>query len=255
MMINQIFNESCLDTLKRLADDSVDLVITSPPYNMNLRIRKGKYCSRSETKGISTKYEAFKDYMPIDEYYAFHLKVVKELLRVAPIVFYNVQIVTGSKRAVFKLLGELNEYVKDVIVWDKENAQPAMGSGVLNRQYELIIIFDKHEAISRKFKRCNFGRGMLNDVWRIKRARSVAGSHKAVFPEMLVEKILDNFSQEGDVVYDPFMGTGTTALVCKRKGRSYIGSEIIKRYADIANARLLTFKFTGGNNGSTKYQQ
>lgn len=237
-MINKIFNESCLNTLARMSDDSVDLVITSPPYNMNLRIRDGKYCSRQITKEFSTKYDGFSDNMPIAEYFDFHLRVIKELLRVAPIVFYNVQIVTGSKRAVFKLLGELNEYVKDIIVWDKENAQPAMSEGVLNRQYELIIVFAKRDAISRKFNYCNFERGTLNDVWRIKRGKKVTNLHGATFPEELVEKILTNFSRERDVVYDPFMGTGTTAVVCKKMNRRFIGSEISTSYVEVAKERL-----------------
>lgn len=237
-MINKIFNESCLNTLARMSDDSVDLVITSPPYNMNLRIRDGKYCSRQITKEFSTKYDGFSDNMPIAEYFDFHLRVIKELLRVAPIVFYNVQIVTGSKRAVFKLLGELNEYVKDIIVWDKENAQPAMSEGVLNRQYELIIVFAKRDAISRKFNYCNFERGTLNDVWRIKRGKKVTNLHGATFPEELVEKILTNFSRERDVVYDPFMETGTTAVVCKKMNRRFIGSEIITSYVEVAKERL-----------------
>ena len=237
-MINKIFNESCLNTLARMSDDSVDLVITSPPYNMNLRIRDGKYCSRQITKEFSTKYDGFSDNMPIEEYFEFHLKVIKELLRVAPVVFYNVQIVTGSKRAVFKLLGELNEYVKDIIVWDKENAQPAMSEGVLNRQYELIIVFAKRDAISRKFNYCNFERGTLNDVWRIKRGKKVTNLHGATFPEELVEKILTNFSRERDVVYDPFMGTGTTAVVCKKMNGRFIGSEIITSYVEVTKERL-----------------
>lgn len=237
-MINKIFNEDCLDTLARIPNDSIDLVITSPPYNMNLRIRNGKYCSRQVVKEFSTKYDGFSDNMPIEEYFEFHLKVIKELLRVAPIVFYNVQIVTGSKRAVFKLLGELNNYVKDIIVWDKENAQPAMSEGVLNRQYELIIVFAKRDAISRKFNYCNFERGTLNDVWRIKRGKKVTNLHGATFPEELVEKILTNFSRERDVVYDPFMGTGTTAVVCKNMNRRFIGSEIVRSYVEVAKERL-----------------
>lgn len=237
-MINKIFNESCLNTLARMSYDSVDLVITSPPYNMNLRIRDGKYCSRQITKEFSTKYDGFSDNMPIAEYFEFHLKVIKELLRVAPVVFYNVQIVTGSKRAVFKLLGKLNEYVKDIIVWDKENAQPAMSEGVLNRQYELIIVFAKRDAISRKFNYCNFERGTLNDVWRIKRGKKVTNLHGATFPEELVEKILTNFSRERDVVYDPLMGTGTTAVVCKKMNRRFIGSEIVSSYVEVAKERL-----------------
>lgn len=237
-MINQIFNEDCLATLARIPDDSIDLVITSPPYNMNLRIRNGKYCSRQITKEFSTKYEGFSDNLPIAEYYEFHANVLRELLRVSPMVFYNVQIVTGSKRAIFKLLGDFNEYVKDIIVWDKVNAQPAMGEGVLNRQSELIIVFDKRNAISRKFNYCNFDRGTLNDVWQIKRGKKVTGSHGATFPEELVEKILLNFSREGDVVYDPFMGTGTTAVVAKQLGRRFIGSELLQHYVEIANARV-----------------
>ena len=65
-LINKVFNESCLDTMKRIPDDFVDVVITSPPYNMNLRIRNGEYCSRQIVKEISTKYEDFPDNLPID---------------------------------------------------------------------------------------------------------------------------------------------------------------------------------------------
>lgn len=128
----EVFNENCLDTLSKMEDDSIDLVITSPPYNMNLRIRNGRYCSRQinpPTKEFTTKYKGFNDNLPIDEFYEFHLNVLKELLRVSPIVFYNIQVVTGSKRAFFKIIGELNEYLKDIIVWDKGHAQPAIGGG------------------------------------------------------------------------------------------------------------------------------
>ena len=77
-ILDTIFNESCIDTMKRIPDASVDLVITSPPYNMNLRIRKGEYCSRQIVKEISTKYDGFADNMPIDEYYKFHREVLGE---------------------------------------------------------------------------------------------------------------------------------------------------------------------------------
>ena len=74
-LINKIFNESCIDTLKKIPDDYVSLVITSPPYNMNLRIRKGEYTSRQIVKEISTKYEGFSDNIPIEEFY----KLVKPI--------------------------------------------------------------------------------------------------------------------------------------------------------------------------------
>ena len=64
MEVNKIYNENCLQTLKRFDDNSIDIVITSPPYNMNLRIRNGNYCSRQIVKEFSTKYEGFDDNLP-----------------------------------------------------------------------------------------------------------------------------------------------------------------------------------------------
>jgi len=140
--VNKIFNESCLETLKRIPDNFIQAVITSPPYNMNLRIRKGEYCSRQIVKEISTKYDGFADNMPIEEYNRFHTEVLKELLRVSNLVFYNIQIVTGSKRSIFKMIGEFSEKLKDIIVWDKKHAEPSIQSQVLNRRTELILVFE-----------------------------------------------------------------------------------------------------------------
>jgi site-specific DNA-methyltransferase (adenine-specific) len=244
MKLNKIYQESCLTTLKKMKDDSVDLVVTSPPYNMNLRIRNGKYCSRQIVKELSTKYTEFSDNLPIDEYNKLHTEVLRELLRVADLIFYNIQIVTGSKRSIFKMIGEFSDNLKEIIVWDKGNGQPAMQQQVLNRRTELILVFEKDYPISRQFRnRGQFKRGTLDDLWLIKRGKNVGGeNHGAVFPVELVSTILENFSKEGDVVYDPFMGTGTTAVVAKRLNRKFIGSEISHKYIDIAEERLQDYK-------------
>jgi site-specific DNA-methyltransferase (adenine-specific)/modification methylase len=236
--LNKIYKESCLETLKRMKDNSIDSVITSPPYNMNLRIRNGVYCSRQIVKELSTKYANFDDNLPIEEYYELHLSILKELLRVSSMVFYNIQIVTGSKRAIFKIIGELSDYLKDIVIWDKGNGQPAMAERVMNRRTELILIFDKNNAISRQFDVSNFKRGTLDDLWLIKRGKKVSSEHGAVFPEELVYTILENFTKEGNTIYDPFMGTGTTAVVSKKLKRNYIGSEISDEYIKVANKRL-----------------
>jgi site-specific DNA-methyltransferase (adenine-specific)/modification methylase len=179
--------------------------------------------------------------MPIDAYNRFHTNVLQELLRVADLVFYNIQIVTGSKRSIFKMIGEFADNLKEIIVWDKGHGQPAMQQQVLNRRSELILVFEKDYPISRQFrKRGKFKRGTLDDLWLIKKGKKVGGkNHGAVFPEKLVLTILDNFSKKGDVIYDPFMGTGTTAVVAKQLKREFIGSEISKKYIDIAEKRLL----------------
>ena len=239
MKLDKIYKEDCLKTLNKMKDASVDLVITSPPYNMNLRISKGRYHSRQIVKEISTKYAEFPDNLPIDEYNLLHTNILRELLRVSDLVFYNIQIVTGSKRSIFKMIGEFSDYLKDIIVWDKGYVQPAMQKQVLNKRTELILVFENDYPVSRQFrKRGQFARGTLDDLWEIKRERSKGESHGAIFPQELVATILENFSEEGDVVFDPFMGTGTTAVVAKQLNRKFIGSEISQKYIDIANKRL-----------------
>ena len=207
---------------------------------MNLRIRKGEYCSRQIVKEISTKYEGFADNLPIEEYNKFHSEVLRELLRVSNLVFYNVQIVTGSKRSIFKMIGDFSQNLKDIIIWDKGYAEPAIQEQVLNRQSELILVFEKDYPISRQFKSAVFKRGTLSDVWKIGRDRKKerGQNHGAVFPEELIKTIIENFSKKNDVIYDPFLGTGTTAVVAKKLERKYIGSELLKTYYNISKKRL-----------------
>ena len=249
---NKIYSEDCLRTLKRMDDQSIDLVVTSPPYNMNWRIHKtddkvdpGRYASRQVTPEMSTKYVndrgevTFADNMPWEKYNEFHSKVLSELLRVSDLVFYNMQIVTGSKRSLFKMIGDFHEYLKDIIIWDKGWAEPARQTQVMNSRYEFVLVFENDYPKSRMFrKRGQFVRGSLDDVWTIRRERSYDKANAAVFPQLLVAKILKNFSKPGDIIYDPFMGTGTTAVVARNMGRKFLGSEISKEYIDLSNKRL-----------------
>ncbi len=235
----------CLTELKKMEGDSIDHVITSPPYNMNLRIRGGKYCSRQIVKEFSTKYEGFDDNIPMEQYFEFHKNVLNELLRITKkYVFYIIQPVTGNKRALYRLMGEFNENIKEVIIWNKVTGQPAMAEKVMNSVYEYIIIFtkDKTDAMSRQFKNASFGRGMLNNVWNIKRGRSVSKNHSATFPEELIENIILNFTSDEDVILDPFSGTGTTGFCSLKNNRSYIGIELLKQYLDISVERLKEFQ-------------
>lgn len=234
----KLLNADCLKALESLPSGSVDLVFTSPPYNMNLRIRNGKYCSRQIVKELTTKYSGFDDNLPMDEYFNFNKSVINELLRVSDLVFYNMQILTGNKPAVFKLLGEFSEQVKEFIIWDKVNSQPAIGEGVLNSQFEIIIVFQNSKPESRKFESANFKRGTLSNHWSIKRGKKTHKDHGAVFPIELAKKVIENFSKKGDVVLDPFMGTGTTGVASVELGRKFIGIELLKNYFDFAQEKI-----------------
>lgn len=232
---------NCLDELKKIKTNTIDHVITSPPYNMNLRINKGKYCSRQIVKEFSTKYDGFDDNLPMDKYFEFHKNVIHELLRVTKkYIFYIIQPVTGNKPALYKLLGEFHENIKEVIIWNKTYGQPAMAQGVMNSAFEYIIIFsnDKKEAMSRQFTDANFARGTLQNVWDIKRTKSVSKEHQATFPIELVEKIILNFTKENEIILDPFMGTGTTGVVAIKNKRNFFGIEIVEQYYKTSKKRI-----------------
>jgi DNA modification methylase len=148
-MIDLILGD-CLEKMKDIPDGSVDLILTSPPYNMNLRIRNGKYCSRQIVKELTTKYEGFDDNLTMDEYFKFNKDVIDEW-----------QIKRGKKisnlhGAVFPL--ELAEFIisnftkKGFVVLD-----PFMGTGTtglacknLERNFIGIEILETYFQIARK---------------------------------------------------------------------------------------------------------
>jgi site-specific DNA-methyltransferase (adenine-specific) len=234
----KLLHGDCLEVIKTIPDASIDLTITSPPYNMRTRVRNGKYTTREKSEHFSKKYEHFDDALPINEFYKFHSKVLNELLRVSKIVCYNFQIVTGSKEAFFKMIGDFNKQIKDIIIWDKNTGQPAMHCNILNSCYEFILIMENDSIAGRHITNAKFKRGEMNNILRIKRGKKIDGSHGAVFPEDLVSQLMLAFSNEHNVILDPFMGTGTTGVVAKQLNREFIGIELTKEYLDIATARI-----------------
>jgi len=228
----------CLERMKDIPDGSVDMVLTSPPYNMNLRIRNGKYCSRQIVKEISTKYKNYDDNLSMEEYFYFNVNVLNECLRVSDLVFYNVQFLTGNKPALFKLIGHFHEKMKEFIVWDKVNAQPAIAKNVLNSQFEVILVLQNSSPYSRAFNTAQFGRGEMSNCWKIKRNTKKVKDHGAVFPIELANLVVKNFTKENGVVLDPFMGSGTTGVACVNTNRDFIGIELDPEYFEIAQSRI-----------------
>lgn len=236
--INEIINADCLEFMKTLPDKCIDLIVTSPPYNMRTRIRNGKYTTREKSEHFSKKYSDFHDALPIDEFYAFHSKCLVEMLRLSKLVIYNFQIVTGSKEAFFKIIGDFSKSIKDIIIWDKGFGQPAMHEQVLNSSYELILILEDDEKCGRVVQNAVFKRGEMQNILRVNRTNSKTEGHSAAFPIKLAEELIKNFSNENDLVLDPFFGTGTTGVACKNLNRNFIGIELEAKYCEIARKRL-----------------
>jgi len=204
---------------------------------MRTRVRDGKYTKRETGEHFSKKYKHFSDDLSIEEYYELHKSILTELLRISKTIIWNIQIVTGSKEAIFQLIGYFSKNIKDVIVWDKGHGQPAMHDKCLNRATELLFILEGDAKAGRTLNRGYFNRGEMQDIWRIGRPQQ-SKDHGATFPEELASRAILGFSKKGGIVYDPFMGSGTVAKVAHIHKRKWIGSEISPEYVDLANKRL-----------------
>ena len=229
-----------MSVMRDYPDNYFDACITSPPYNMNLRVNsKGDgYCSRQIIKELSSKYKNFNDNLPMQEYEEFLQAYVQEMLRISNVVFLNVQIITGNKRALFRFFGHFAEQIKELIIWDKCYSQPAIGDGVLNSRFELIVVLGAN-PIARQFKNPQFKRGSLDNVWQIKPRKSKNIEHKASFPLELAQQIIKNFLPKNGKIVDPFLGTGTTGIAAHyAQMGEFVGVELDASYFNAAKDRI-----------------
>ena len=231
-----IYHADARDVLNRLGE-RFDAVVTSPPYNLNTRVNQQRqYISRGHKDyEFSTKYGTYSDDLHPDEYLAFTSDVLAHCQRMSEFVFWNVQVATGNKTALWRMIGENHGTLKELIVWDKGEGQPAMKDRTLNSAVEYILVFSSSDPRTRQFKDATFERGTLGNIWRIPPSRSIR-EHGATFPSGLVHRCFSLCNPE--VVMDPFCGTGTTLRVAKDVGRRSIGIEVNERYCEIAAERL-----------------
>ena len=228
--LNKIYNESNLQTMSKMPDDFVDYTLTSPPYNVG----------KNGLKGEGKKYNTHEDTLTNDDYLEQQKQLIKELLRVTKKhVFYNIQMLSGNKASLMKLMGYFADEIKEIIIWNKKHGVPAMEPGVFNSAYEYIIIFSNDQPSKRKFYDTTF-RGNQNNVFVVKNTHSnpFASQHKAIMPLDIPRYCMMTFGKENDIWYDPYMGTGTTAVAAIEEKRKFIGSDISQEYVDLANNRL-----------------
>ena len=253
MKINKIYNEDCLDTMSRMEDSFIDLTLTSPPYD-NLRTYNG----------YSFDFES----------------IAKELFRVTKdggivVWIVNDATIKGSetgtsfKQALF--FKECGFNLHDTMIWDKKTFT---ATGSLKVRYapvfEYMFILSKGKCKTfnpiKDKKNKHFGKsfatsrvrqkdgktkplsnknivtneyGQRHNIWNISTAKPI-GNHPAVFPEQLSNDHIISWSNKGDLVYDCFMGSGTTAKMSISNKRNYIGSEMSTEYCEIIRQRLNT---------------
>lgn len=225
-----IYHGDCREVLPSFANDSVEIAVTSPPYNLVREWSGGG--PNSKMKQLERRYEEwYDDSLPEDEYQELQKTVIRECLRVAvSSVFYNHKVRYALKRRgqIYHPLDWLREFpIWCEIIWDRCGAQGG-NSGRFLIQDERIYQLGNQ----RKWK----GAQSFTTIWRIPPDR-VEG-HVCAFPEELAARCIVTTTDPGDVVLDPFMGSGTTLRAAKDLGRKAIGIEIEERYCEIAAKRM-----------------
>jgi DNA modification methylase len=248
MQINEIYNENCLDTMKRMPDNFIDLTVTSPPYD-NLRTYKGFV-------------------FPFED-------IAKELFRVTKVGGVVVWVVgdatingsetgTSFKQALFFM--DCGFRLHDTMIYYKTHSTP-LTHNRYEQYFEYMFVFskgkpkafnpilentvragDKHIRTKANKENGSAMRSrqeysiyketkIIRNVWHIT-PNNTRHEHPAIFPERLAHDHIISWSNEGDLVYDPFMGSGTTAKMAILNKRNYIGSEISSEYCEIIKKRL-----------------
>ena len=227
METNKIYNEDCIRGLTNIPDNSVDLIITSPPYE---DISGAGYNGSKKDILFFKLYSDFVDKL-FQEYY--------RILKKTGQIFFNVKSKTHIKTLRTPHWLEFLESFKmfkfkSYIIWKYAGSFDST-SKRFHLDYEIIYHLSKSDDIYLNEK-CGI-KDPLTSVWYI--PHNIKNRlHPTQMPEAVVERILNICSRENDIVMDNFMGAGTTAVVCKKKNRRYIGFELSPEYFKIATERL-----------------
>lgn len=254
--INKIHNENCEDTMQRMmqADFRVDNIITSPPYNT---VRTGEYYSTDDSinKHVG-RYDEYTEDLTDDEYITWTIGLFNsfdKILKSNGCILYNMSYSTENTTLIWEVLYNIIKKTKftiaDTIIWRKDTALPVNTSpNKLTRICEHIFVFCRQDEIdtfhsNKKIKstRTDTGQSYYENISNYIRAPNNDGAcelNKATYSTELILKLLKIYVQKDNIVYDPFMGTGTTANACKQYGVNYVGSEISKAQVEYANKRL-----------------
>lgn len=232
--LNSVYEADALAFLRGMPDESADVVVTSPPYNMRTlhngahpRSRSSRWnCSQLLTEG----FEQHDDAMPHAEYVQWQRDVLTELVRLIPAdgaIFYN-----HKYRIQGGLLVGHDDIMKgfpvrQIIIWDRMSS-PNQNDSFFMPTYEVVYLICKP-----KF-RVVPSRPRLSDVWRIK--PEAKSDHPAPFPYELARRCI--ISTTAKIVLDPFAGSGTTLVAARDLGRQYIGCDNAPSYVEMARARL-----------------
>lgn len=231
--LNKNICGDCLEVMRAMPDESVDLIVTSPPYNLKNSTgngmkdgRGGKWANAALING----YANYGDCMPADEYAKWQRDCLTEMFRLLKndgAIFYN-----HKWRVQAGLLQDRQDIVsgfpiRQIIIWRRKGGIN-FNAGYFLPTYEVIYMITKPDFKLAK------GANSYGDVWEF--TQEMKNPHPAPFPIAMIDRIIQ--STNAKIVLDPFMGSGTTAIAALQNDRYFIGIEKSQEYVEMANRRI-----------------
>tara|TARA_B100000989_G_scaffold151450_1_gene113001 strand:- start:213 stop:1283 length:1071 start_codon:yes stop_codon:yes gene_type:complete len=254
-LLSSIQNGDCLKLLKNIPEKSFDLIFADPPYNMQIgdKLRRP---DDSKVNGVYDKWDQFESFQHYDEFSLKWLKECKRILKDNGSIW-----VIGSYHNIFRLgyhLQNLNYWILNDIIWRKNNPMPNFRGTRFTNAHETLIWASKNKNSKYTFNyqslKCLNDDLQMRSDWlfpicngkeRLK--KNGKKIHSTQKPESLLHRIILATTNKGDIIFDPFLGTGTTAVVAKKLGRNYFGIEKDKKYFKAANLRIKNTKIIEDN--------
>ena len=219
MELNRIYNEDCLEGMKRIPDGSVDLIVTDPPYLMNYKTGRRK-----------DKTHRFNDVILNDNNEQLITDYIKECYRILSDDTAMYLFCSSNKVDFFKRELEGLFSIKNMIIWVKNNHTAGDLESAFGRKYEIVFLVNKGQR--------KFNGERLTDIWEFPRVSGDGQLHQNQKPIELIKRCIEKHSDVGEVVFDGFMGSGTTAAAALDTNRNYIGFELDEYYFNVAEKRI-----------------
>ena len=236
MANSTIYNGDCTVEMQKIANDSVDLILTDPPYNLgNFMINRSTNLAKMRENFFAN---AGWDNLEFDEWVERMDSFFEDAARIiktggSMIIFMSIIKV----ETIIKLAEKHGFYYKTTGIWHKLNPMPRNMNLHFVNSTEAWIYF----TYKKKTGTFNNENKMIHDFIEtsvVSNGEKKAGKHPTQKPIALLEHFVKLLSNEGDLVVDPFMGSGSTGVVCKKLGRNFVGVEFDKEYYEIAQRRI-----------------
>ncbi len=245
-LLNKLILGDCIKEIKKIPNKSFDLVFADPPYNLQI----GKTLTRpdsSKVHGVKDKWDQFNSFEHYDEFCKKWLIECKRVLKDNGGIW-----LIGSYHNIFRLgyhLQNLNYWILNDVIWRKNNPMPNFKGTRFTNAHETLIWASKSKKSKYTFNykslKCLNDDLQMRSDWLLpicngkERLRQKGKKvHSTQKPEALLHRIILATTNKGDNIFDPFLGTGTTAVVAKKLGRNFCGIEKDKKYFKAANERI-----------------